>query len=213
MSDPPTSPDLLPFRPAHGREAEADIVRGVKAGEEKALGRLMGLYWHDLIAFARTVLEDRDRAEDVVQDAFVRLWAGRREWRRGDTLRPLLYRMVRNGALNERRRQRNALRWRRTHPGSERDPAPTPHERMEEDELSDLVRRAIEDLPSRRREIFVLVRYHQLSYREAGEVLGLSPRTVANQVSQASKDLRKALAPHLSDRAPPPPLSIRPPRD
>jgi len=209
-ASPETSGPRPPRLPA--REVEADLVRRFKAGEEEALGRLMGLYWADLTRFAVRILDVRDCAEDVVQGAFVRLWTQRAEWKLEETLRPLLYRMVRNAALNERRRRRVLLRWPWSHSGQAADQAPTPHQEVESAEVEELVRRAIEKLPPRRREIFVLVRYHQFSQREAAEVLGLSPGTVANQVCQAARDLREALVPHLPHRDDPstPPVTNSP---
>jgi RNA polymerase sigma-70 factor (ECF subfamily) len=60
------------------------------------------------------------------------------------------------------------------------------------------VESAITALPERRREIFVLSRYHGLSYREIAEVLEISPQTVANQLSAALATLRESLASHRS---------------
>jgi len=200
MADSHSSPHP-PWPRLPSGDDEAELVRRLRAGDEEALGRLMGLYWQDLRRFVSRILDSPDHAEDVVQDAFVRLWTHRREWRSDATVRPVLYRIVRNGALNERRRRRRASKWSRLHALVRRDPVPTPLEDVEGSELSEAVRRAVEALPPRRREIFVLVRYHQFSHREAAEILGLSAGTVANQVSQAARDLREAVASHLGDRA------------
>lgn len=178
-------------------EAEADLVRRLKLGDEDAFESLLGLYWNGLLRFALRVLQDRDRAEDVVQEAFIQLWNRRAEWKRTDTVRPLLYRIVRNRALNEKRRANAFRKWAGKLRSSERDPTPTPLDDAETSDLRTLLRKAVDSLPERRREIFVLIRYHRLSYREAAETLGLSPQTVANQLSRAMKDLREALEPHV----------------
>ncbi len=63
-----------------------------------------------------------------------------------------------------------------------------------------VVMEALSRLPERRREVFVLVRQQGMSYREASAILGLSQQTVANHMSLALADLRRALEPHLADR-------------
>ena len=68
---------------------------------------------------------------------------------------------------------------------------------MRQSELQGLVQKAVDALPDRRREVFVLVRTHQMTYREAGQVLGIAPQTVANQMTKAMQDLRTFLAPYL----------------
>jgi RNA polymerase sigma-70 factor, ECF subfamily len=182
------------------RDGEEALVQGLKAGEEACLGGLMGMHWEGLLRFARSILDDRDRAEDVVQEAFVRLWLKRSTLEREDTVRPILYRIVRNRALNERRRQRTFARWARRNPRPEADPTPGPLRQAEAGDLQAIVEDAVHSLPERRREIFVLVRFHQMSYRDVGEALEISTQTVANQMTKAMADLRTALEAHLPPR-------------
>lgn len=197
-----TSPrSAAAFRPP-SPEVEADIVRRFKRGEESALDEMLKLYWNGLLRFALRILDDGDFAEDLVQEAFVRLWNHRTKWERDDTLRPVLYRIVRNQALNEKRRRSTFRRRSPTLRRPDIDPAPSPLQEAEDQEMQAIIRKAIDSLPERRREIFLLVRYHQLSYKEAGEALGLSPQTVANQMSQAMRDLRRLLEPHMPQSEP-----------
>lgn len=187
--------------PPPNPEEERALVKGLKAGREESLAGLMRLHWGGLLRFAVRMLEDRDRAEDVVQEAFVRLWRRRKTWERSDSVRPVLYRIVRNQALNEQRRVRNFRDWAKRFPPSKRDPSPSPLQAAVAEDLRGLVREAVDALPERRREIFLLVRFHQMSYKEVGAALDISPQTVANQMTQAMKDLREVLEPHLPARS------------
>jgi RNA polymerase sigma-70 factor (ECF subfamily) len=56
----------------------------------------------------------------------------------------------------------------------------------------------IDELPPKRREVFVLARFHARTYRDIAEIMDISPRTVANQLSAAVRDLRKRLQPELA---------------
>lgn len=178
---------------------ERELVRRLGEGDGSALKRLLRLHWEGIVRYTLHIVEGRDQAEDVAQEAFVRLWTHRDRWRRTDTVRPVLYRIARNLALNEARRSGTFQRWvRRIRSGrSPADPSPTPIQDAVSADLDALMRQAVETLPERRREIFVLVRFHRMTHHEAGEVLGISAQTVANQMTRALADLHAVLDPHL----------------
>lgn len=181
------------------RAEERELVRRLGEGDGSALKRLLRLHWEGIVRYTLHIVEGRDQAEDVAQEAFVRLWTHRDRWRRTDTVRPVLYRIARNLALNEARRRGTFRRWvRRIRPGhSPADPSPTPFQDAVSADLDALMRQGVETLPERRREIFVLVRFHRMTHHEAGEVLGISAQTVANQMTRALADLHAVLDPHL----------------
>jgi RNA polymerase sigma-70 factor (family 1) len=157
----------------------------------------MALYHGPLLHYATTLLGSVDRAEDVVQETFVRIWERRCHWGAEGSVKSLLYRTARNLALNERRHLRVRENWKRRQTVREQPDPPTMAERRREAELLTNLEAALDSLPSRRREIFELARFHDLSYRQIAEKLGISPQTVANQISAAMRDLKRALAPYL----------------
>ena len=182
---------------------EAEFLREFKAGNEAALQTLLRRHWVALHQYVFGFVSCQDQAEDIVQEAFVRLWTHRESWQQEDaSLRPILYQMTRNLALNERRRRSNFRKWVRKSRRSERDPRPTPLVEMQRSELKEAVRKAVDALPERRREVFVLVRTHRLTYRQAGRVMGIAPQSVANHLTRAMEDLRVALEPHLENAEP-----------
>ncbi len=181
---------------------EASLARELKAGNEAALRALMERHWVELVQYALRFAHTQDQAEDLVQEAFVRLWSKRGTWRQTETLRPVLFRLTRNLALNEKRRRTTLRRWLDKLRWSEEDPRPSLHRQMNQNDLEAIVQGAVDALPERRREIYVLVRVYQMTYREASEALGIAPQTVANQMTKAMEDLRKALAPYLDAYGP-----------
>ena len=162
------------------------------------MDELLRRHWRETVAFARRMVGESDVAEDVAQDVFVRLWEHRARWTPHASVRGLLLRLAHNLILNElrawRRRVRRAAALVR---GSRRDP-PTPLQEALAHDLSAAVDHAIAALSSRRREVFVLSRYHNLSYQEIAQITGSSPQTVANQVSAALNELRRRLAPFIA---------------
>lgn len=176
------------------------------APDADALGELLRRFWRPLVAYSSRLLGDRAAAEDVVQHAFVRLWERGHALPAGDAVRPFLYHVVRNLAANEWRRQQTRRSW--MDDECALPPAVAlPDQGVEEDELAAALAAAVERLPGRRREVFVLSRYHALTNAQIAEVLGIAPQTVANQLVSALRELKAMLGPHLEER-PFPPLKI-----
>src|SRR5262249_17518467 len=143
--------------------SDRGLLNRIRVGDPSALQALMDEYWQPLIRYAERVVGDRDAAEDLVQHSFIRLWDRRREWQPAASARVLLYTIVRNNALNQRKSERT--RTRLLHFG--RAPRPsrpsTPSELLAAQEVSRAVADAIDELPPRRREVLLLSRYHELS--------------------------------------------------
>jgi RNA polymerase sigma-70 factor (ECF subfamily) len=181
---------LAPVRPARGERVVPDA---------DALDELLRQFWRPLVAYASRLLDDTEAAEDLVQRAFVRLWEYGHAVPAGDEVRPFLYRIVRNLASNEWRRRETRRSW--LHGESMLHPPPAmPSQDIEEDELAAALAAAVERLPARRREVFVLSRYHALTNAQIAEVLSIAPQTVANQLVSALRELRVMLGPYLDER-------------
>lgn len=142
---------------------------------------------------------DLDAAHDVAQATFVRLWLQRSEIPTGVSIAAFIYRTARSYAIDEHRRE--AIRHRgqvAISRGGSADPL-TPLEQAERAELNEAIDKALARLPSRRREAFVLFHFHNLSYNQIAEVMGVRPQVVANYMSAALADLRVTLAASISE--------------
>ena len=175
------------------------LMEAVRAGSREAFGLLLDRYWSDLVRYASTMTGRADDAQDVVQECFIRVWRKRESWRASGSVAGYLYRITRNLALNAKRdlgvlRSGEAEFGART---NRRSGPEDPHQVLVSRRLGARVREAIEALPERRREVFVLARFHGLSHREIAEIMGISAQTVANQMSSAVSDLRARLDIHL----------------
>ncbi|HTJ22320.1 MAG TPA: RNA polymerase sigma-70 factor [Gemmatimonadaceae bacterium] len=147
-----------------------------------------------LAELAYVMLRHRADAEDVVQEVLLGVWRHRERFDFDDPV-PYLVRAVRNRALSSRRRRGTEWRWLGLHP--RQTPEAPPAIRLEHDELLRDFYAAMRALPERRREIFVLHRVNGLSYAQIASVLGISVKTVENQMGRALDRLRKALRSHL----------------
>jgi len=182
-------------------DSDLALLSRIRRGDASALGILLERHWAPVVRYVSGVLDSCDAAEDVAQETFVRLWERRKAWGLKGSVRALLFRVAHNLSLDELRRR--SARERTARSVSRESLRLLPDEALENLELHTVVTRAVNSLPQRRREVFMLVRHHGLSYREVGKVLDLSPQTVANHLTMALADLRKLLAPYFYDPANP----------
>ena len=176
---------------------DRELVRRLREGDTFAFETILRRYWGPINAYLLRLLDSADAAEDIAQRAFCQLWDRRASWQEEGSLRGLLYRIARNFAVSDRRRTDAEARSAAVH-ADRRPPSATPLALLEDQQLREALDRAVQQLPPRRREAFVLRCIHDLSYKEIAAIMETSPQTVANQLSQALTTLRGSLA-HLLD--------------
>lgn len=148
----------------------------------------------------RRIVFAPDVAEELVQDVFFRFWSKREHLSEIDALRTYLIRAARNTALNHLRRQKleHAHEEREAAMG---EPYTTEHadDATTAGELTEAVNAAINRLPPRCREVFLMSRDGGLTYVEIARELGISIKTVETQMGRALKTLRLLLAGYRGD--------------
>jgi RNA polymerase sigma-70 factor (ECF subfamily) len=185
-------------------DSDHALMQRLSAGDEKSFETLVERYWSRLGNYAKEIVGDRDDAKDVVQEVFTRVWLKRCEWEPCGSVSAYFYRITRNLSLNARRagRARSQAETRAglllIRSGSDEDPL----RELETHRLRRSVAAALEKLPERRREAFVLSRFHGLTYSEIAETMGISLPTVANQISAALTQLRALLSDRLGVEEP-----------
>ena len=188
MSDPATDARVLASHEQHW-------IERIREGETAAFEEMYKTYYPALCRFAASYVKSRDEAHEVVQAVFLRLWKGRQSWCPRRSIKLYLYQAVRNQSLNQVRREQLRRHIRLEIPeGAEAMAGPEP-QAYQHQELTAAVHAAIDELPERRRITYLLHRQHGLTYAEIGEIMGVSSKTVANQLSAALKHLRDRLAP------------------
>lgn len=136
------------------------------------------------------IIQDTDEAEDIVQESFTKLWYLLENGFQPDSMKSYLYTIGRNMALNKLSHNKNL----ESIDISAELKVITPDEaEIEQSERDAELWLAIENLPERQREVFLMAKRDGLSYKEIGAELGISPRTVENHVAGATKKLQTSL--------------------
>ena len=173
---------------------DAELVRRIRAGDERALEVVFRAHYAGMASFVQRFVRSPDLAEELVQDVFLKLWTKREQLAEIETFRTYLFRAARNTALNYLRRAKLERRWREEQ-GTDDDPPTTfaADDETVEQEVAVAVQEAINKLPPRCREIFLLSRDGGLTYAEIARSLEISVKTVETQMGRALKSLRSSL--------------------
>jgi RNA polymerase sigma-70 factor, ECF subfamily len=167
---------------------ESLIKFGLRGGAEVTLVIHIETILPELRAYARSVAENREDAEDLVHDAIER--ALRSDKRPGslEDFRPWMFRIIRNLNLDELRKKRVRMEYSRA---QSRLSVDMKQGQNHADDL--LIRMTFETLPASMREVLFLVDVMGMKYAEAAEIMGVPHGTVMSRVSRARKALIKAM--------------------
>lgn len=180
-------------------ERDEELVARVAAGDEAALEPLLRRHWEGAFRLARGVLGETSAAEDVAQEAFLRLLRRAGQFDAQREFRPWFASLVRNAARDARTaRERRARREEGAPLRMGGEPAHDPVARREE---ARLVREHLERLEPDCRELLRLCYEEGLTQREAAEALDCPPGTVASRIKRGLRLLGTSLTPLLGASA------------
>jgi RNA polymerase sigma-70 factor (ECF subfamily) len=167
-------------------------------GPEDFFEKIFRAHFRGLHTYACTLIKDPVMAEEAVQNVFVRLWEKKEALSIRESITGYLYRAVHNESLNHLKHRKVRLAHQsyllRRHNPHDREKA---SEKVTVSELQQQLEKAVLELPEQCRLIFRLSRSEELKYKEIADKLGLSVKTVENQMGKALKLLRQKLADFL----------------
>ncbi len=173
------------------------IVGKMIEGDRDAFKFFFDQYYTDLCNFVLLYVKDKVLAEEVVQDIFVYFWESRHKLNISSSVRSYLFSASKYKSLNLIRDRRNQAKTLESFAQANQECA-TPDELFFEnpEELGQILTSSIEQLPERCRAIFILSKNEKLSNNQIAKQLGISVKTVENQMTIALKKLREALLPY-----------------
>lgn len=164
---------------------------------EKVFEEMYKAHFRALHAYANSILEDREQAEEMVQQVFLKLWEKKAQLEINSSLQAYLYRSVYNESINFLKHEK----VKRAHVSfvkhTTNEASNNHHKNIDTKELEEKIRVALHKLPEQCRTIFQLSRHEELKYKEIAERLQLSVKTIENQMGKALKIMRTELAAYL----------------
>lgn len=165
------------------------LIAALKKGDKHAFGEIYNLYVNSLKAFINSYTKNNDQTNDIVQEAFIKLWNIRKAINQQKSIKSLLFKTAHNILIDKyRKKQRESIMldgwmYKRLMEMIKGDDA-------QKKKKIKLVKNAIEKLPPRCKEIFMLSKFEQLKYQEIAELLDISVKTVEAQMGKAFKLIR-----------------------
>ena len=170
--------------------SDEELMSAIAAGDEAAFRALCQRYAVRAVAFARRFVGNGSDAEDIAQEALLRVWRAAPRWRPDAAFGTWFYRIVINLCLNVRRR----LPFFGLEVAGERaDPAPDALAVMERQEEDRALLAAVAALPERQRVAILLTYWGGFSNAHAAEILGTSVSGVETLLVRARRSLRLSL--------------------
>ena len=178
---------------------ETQLIRRAQCGDRDAFAQLLKRFKQPVYHQALRMVGHAEDAADLTQEVFLKVWQGLPSFQGDSTFSTWLYRLVSNACVDLLRRDGR----RRASAGPSLDdeelnldvpdPAPSPQDAAERQELREEIERGLSALSPEHREVLILREIHQLRYDEIADSLSLDVGTVKSRISRARKQLRNFL--------------------
>ncbi|WP_423126333.1 RNA polymerase sigma-70 factor [Gaoshiqia sp. Z1-71] len=171
-------------------KTDDQLFQRVKQDDYLSFNLLFTRYYARLCVFVYEYIKDEAVAEDLIQDLFLKLWTERKRIEIRDRVISYLYKASRNAALNYLRSETNKQKAinKLVLAASQ-----TEDEFSDFDEFMAQVQVCIDELPDRSKQVFVMSRIDGMKHTEISEGLGISVKTIKNQIWKSMQYLRSCL--------------------
>jgi len=177
---------------------EKELIERVQQGDQTAFELLFRFYYPGLVVYANQFTVDRNEAEEIVQDFFVRFWQKHSHIKPSESLKNYFFSCVKNSSLNLLKHKKIEINYiRELQQLSESENLTYHPDLFIVSELQEKIENAIALLPEKCREVFIMSRIQGLKNEEIASILDLSKRTVETQISKAMKVMRIELKDYL----------------
>jgi len=176
---------------------EREFIPLVFNGEEKTFESLFKTHFKSLYAYAYTIVRDEMAAEEMVQNVFFKIWEKKGGLDIQSPALAYLYKSVYHESLNYLKHQKVKAAYQAHTVYQMKNQTDHASKKIMLSELEQQINKALSELPEQCRTIFQMSRFEELKYKEIANKLGLSIKTVENQMGKALKVLRLKLVDYL----------------
>lgn len=177
-------------------DKERKLITEIVEGDEKAFSSLFFLYLPVLQSFAFRFTRSEHAAEEIIQDAFIRIWLNRDQLANVVNVKAYLYKFVSNECLSYLRKKLSQEKMIQSFKSQQEEDHNSTLESVHLNEINRIIAAAVLKLPHQRQKIYQLSRNDGKSIPEIAELLHISPNTVKNALVSALKTIRTQLEQH-----------------
>ena len=185
------------YQPIRMEENDTVLVELLGKRDETAFEQVFKSHFKVLHAYACTIVKEETMAEEMVQNVFLKLWERTETLTISGSVAAYLYRAVYHESLNYLKHQKVRSAYQLHVSYRMKDQSDNASKRLSLQELEARLQTAMNELPEQCRTIFQMSRFEELRYREIADRLGISIKTVENQMGKALKLLRVKLVDFL----------------
>lgn len=175
-------------------QKEKDFIEHLAKGADQAFQMLFEKYWSHVFSTVKKLVKSPELAEDISQEIFVKVWHRREELSTISNIEAYLYTVSKNTTLDALRKKVLVTENIDQLIHYFKDQSLTPQQRLEYQELQQNIQQAIDILPEKVKEVFVLSRFEGLSHEEISEKLHISITSSKTYIVRALKLIRAYMA-------------------
>ena len=179
--------------PAHHLHSDTKLQQSLKSGDQSAFNTLYELYAASLTGYAAARLASLEEARDIIHDLFVYIWEERDSITISTSFKSFLFAAVRYRIIDHIRKNITRREYAEIAQRLTADYIASTEDELTAKEIRQTLELAVNNLPSRTKEIYRLSRHRQLAIKEIASRLHLSEQTVKNQLTTALSYLRISL--------------------
>jgi len=173
------------------KDRDAKLLARLADGDTRASREIINLYLDQAFRTAFRITADRGIAEDITQEAFIRLWKAANEWEARARISTWLHPVIHNLAIDHLRKQK---RLSGAEVPEQEDLSPNPFEATAQMDLQRNVRSGVSELPPRQRLAITLVHFDECTGGEAASKMGITVEALESLLSRGRRKLRDFLS-------------------
>lgn len=172
-----------------------ELIEELQRGDQRAFAAVYQAFSEGVFAYCLKILANRQLAEDVVQETFLKVQLHAGSIRRNESFKSWIFRIARNEALMHLRKRRLDGRLDDGSVWTEE----TPHDQLVALERAEIVNRLLDSLKREYREVLLLLVYERMSYAEIAATTGATESSVKSRIFRARKAMMEKLRPYVRE--------------
>ncbi len=183
---------------------DEEVMESYKKGEMLAMDELLRRYKNPVYRFVLRISQDKDEAQDITSDVFLKVHEYRKDYQPLGKFSTWIFSIAHNISISRLRKKKWQISWPTKKDDPEelvevQSPDPSPDKISEKNEIEEILRKCIKELPFLQREALCLREYENLDYKDIAKILKKSLGTVKMLIHRARLNLKERILPFIEE--------------